>query len=160
MADAWIALGGNLGDRKGSLHAALMEISRFSEIVRVSSFYETEPVGFASQPPFLNAVAQLRTDLEAREVLNQLLAVEKKLGRERAIRNGPRVIDLDLLLYDDAIIDEPGIEVPHPRLHERRFVLTPLAELAPDLVHPIFQHTMAALLASLPEGEWVRPYHS
>jgi 2-amino-4-hydroxy-6-hydroxymethyldihydropteridine diphosphokinase len=160
MPDAWIALGGNLGDREASLGAALQEASRFSDIVQVSSFYETEPVGFAEQPPFLNAVARLRTELDPRSLLDHLLAVEHQLGRARTIRNGPRVIDLDLLLYGQSVIDEPGLEIPHPRLHERRFVLAPLAELAPGLIHPVLQQTIAELLAKLPEGEWVRVLHS
>ena len=160
MADAWIALGGNLDDREAALRAALEQISQFADLVRVSQFYETEPVGITDQPAFLNAVAHLRTDLEPHELLEHLLAVEQWMGRERTVRNGPRIIDLDLLLYGHQILDEPGLQVPHPRLQERRFVLAPLAELAPQFVHPVLRQTMAELLEKLPEGEWVKVYHS
>ena len=136
---AFIGLGGNLGDRRAYLERAL-ELLRAEpgiEVVDVSTMRETEPVGYTDQPRFLNAVATLETDLGARDLLGRLLAVEQALERVRAgPRFGPRTIDLDLLLYGEEVIDEPGLTVPHPRLAERRFVLEPLAELAPDLVLP------------------------
>ena len=156
VADAWIGLGTNLGDRAGTMRAALTAITEFAEVVAVSSFYETEPVGYADQPVFLNAAAHLRTTLSPRDQLSGLLHIERRFGRERTIRNGPRIIDLDILFYGAESVHEPGLEIPHPRLHERRFVLAPLAELAPDLVHPTLGHTMSELLAALPPGEWVR----
>ena len=158
MNEAFVALGANLGNRADSLKEALRAIGSFGEIMRVSSVYETEPVGLADQPTFLNAVAQISTGLNARQLLTQLLEVEQRLGRTSAVRNGPRVIDLDLLLIGSSVIAEPGLVVPHPRLNERRFVLAPLAEIAPELVHPVLGVTMAKLFSQLPEGEWVRVY--
>jgi 2-amino-4-hydroxy-6-hydroxymethyldihydropteridine diphosphokinase len=134
---AFIGLGSNLGDREGNLRAALARLAELGE-VRASSFRETDPVGVTDQPKFLNAAAELSTDLPARDLLDALLAIERDLGRDRAReeRWGPRTLDLDLLLYGDDVIDEPGLTVPHPRLAERRFVLEPLHELAPGLLLP------------------------
>jgi 2-amino-4-hydroxy-6-hydroxymethyldihydropteridine diphosphokinase len=136
---AFVGLGGNLGDRRSYLERALALLDRDPDVsvAAVSSFRDTEPVGYVEQPRFLNAVAAVDTELGARELLERLLAVERELGRERVgPRYGPRTIDLDLLLYGDEEIVEPGLVVPHPRLAERAFVLEPLAELAPDLVLP------------------------
>ena len=135
MARAFIGLGSNLGDREAALRGALELLGE--DVVAVSSFRETEPVGYLDQPAFLNAAAALETGLEPRALLERLLGVERELGRTReGPRHGPRTIDLDLLVYDDRVIDEPGLVVPHPRLAERRFVLEPLAELDPDVVVP------------------------
>ena len=135
MARAFIGLGSNLGDREAALRGALELLGE--DVVAVSSFRETEPVGYLDQPAFLNAAAALETGLEPRALLERLLGVERELGRTReGPRHGPRTIDLDLLVYDDRVIDEPGLVVPHPRLAERRFVLEPLAELDPGLVVP------------------------
>jgi 2-amino-4-hydroxy-6-hydroxymethyldihydropteridine diphosphokinase len=134
-----VGLGANIGDRRRSLAAALDALAAEPgiEIVAVSSQRETEPVGYADQPRFLNAAAAIDTELPARELLDLLLDVERSLGRTReGPRFGPRTIDLDLLVYGDERIDEPGLEVPHPRLHERRFALEPLHELDPALVVP------------------------
>lgn len=139
MARAFIGLGANLGDREAALQQALERLGaqRGVEVLAVSAFRETEPVGYAEQPPFLNAAAELETTLSPRALLDALLAAERALGRTRdGPRYGPRTIDLDLLLYDGAAVDEPGLTVPHPRLHERRFALEPLAELDPALVVP------------------------
>ena len=130
MTRAYVGLGSNLGDREALIRRAAAAIGA----VRLSTIRETEPWGLAEQPPYLNAVAELETSLSARGLLDRLLAVERELGRERVgPRWGPRTIDLDLLLYGDETIDVPGLHVPHPRLHERRFALEPLAELDPDL---------------------------
>ncbi len=135
MARAYIGLGSNLGDREAALRAALALLGE--DVVAVSSFHETDPVGYLDQPRFLNAAAALETELEPRPLLERLLEVERELGRTRdGPRFGPRTIDLDLLLYADRIVDEPGLVVPHPRLAERRFVLEPLAELDPELGVP------------------------
>jgi len=134
-----VGLGGNIGDREFYLQRALELLGAEPgiEVVAVSSFRETEPVGYLDQPPFLNAACAVQTDLRPRELLERLLAVERALGRERTgPRFGPRAIDLDLLLYGDEVVDEPGLAVPHPRLEERRFALEPLAELDPDLALP------------------------
>jgi 2-amino-4-hydroxy-6-hydroxymethyldihydropteridine diphosphokinase len=142
---AYIGLGSNLGDREGSIRAAaaLIDARRLSEIV------ETEPWGNEQQPKFLNAVAELETELEPRPLLGLLLDVERQLGRERdGTHWGPRAIDLDLLLYGDRVVAEPGLNVPHPFLQQRLFVLEPLAELAPGAAVPGLG-TVAALLAGL-----------
>lgn len=139
MTLAYIGLGANLGDREAMLGSALEQLAREPgiEVAAVSSFRATDPVGYLDQPRFLNAVAALETELPARELLDRLLAVERRLGRTReGPRFGPRTIDLDLLLYGDSVIDEPGLEVPHARLHERLFALEPLLELDPALELP------------------------
>ena len=139
MTTAYVGLGANLGDRRAALQRAieLLRDDDAIDVVRVSAFRETGPVGYADQPPFLNAAAELQTDLPPRRLLDRLLAVERELGRTRdGPRFGPRTIDLDLLLYGALRLDEPGLELPHPRLHERRFALEPLAELDPDLAVP------------------------
>ena len=145
MTRAYVGLGANLGDREQSIRAA---VSALPGVVAVSALRETDPVGVTDQPRFLNGVAALETTMSARELLDALLAVERKLGRERRKRWGPRTIDLDLLLYGDEVIDEDGLTVPHPCLHERRFVLEPLADLAPKLVVP-GHGTVEELLAEL-----------
>lgn len=129
----FIALGSNLGDRAATLAAALRDLAESGEIrvVRASSFHETEPVGGpAGQPNYLNAVAQLETTLSPRELLDRMLEIERRYGRERGVRNGPRTLDLDLLLFGDRVIDEADLVVPHPRMWERGFVTIPLAEIS------------------------------
>jgi 2-amino-4-hydroxy-6-hydroxymethyldihydropteridine diphosphokinase len=134
---AFVGLGSNLGDREATLRRAIELLGTRAQVVAISSFRETEPWGLEEQPAFLNAAAELETDLAPRELLGALLDVERSLGRSReGPRWGPRTIDLDLLVYADQAIDEPGLTVPHPHLHERRFVLEPLAELDPGLVVP------------------------
>jgi len=135
----YIGIGSNLGDREGTIRTALERLGEIGciRVVKVSGLRETDPVGFLDQPAFLNAVAELETTLAPRELLETLLDVERGLGRTReGPRFGPRTIDLDLLLYGDLVTEEPGLTVPHPRLHERRFALEPLAELAPGLTIP------------------------
>jgi 2-amino-4-hydroxy-6-hydroxymethyldihydropteridine diphosphokinase len=145
MTRAYVGLGANLGDREGTIRAA---VAALPGVLAVSSLRETEPVGVTDQPRFLNGVAALETELSARDLLDTLLAVERRLGRERRERWGPRTIDLDLLLFGQEAIDEPGLTVPHPRLHERRFALEPLAEIAPDALIP-GRGRVANLLAEL-----------
>jgi 2-amino-4-hydroxy-6-hydroxymethyldihydropteridine diphosphokinase len=147
---AFIALGGNLGDRRSFLDRALAQLRDRPgiEAVRVSSIFETAPVGGpAGQGPYLNAAAELRAGLAADELLDVLLDVERGLGRVRGERDGPRTIDLDLLFYDDLVRSDDRLTIPHPRLHERLFVLRPLAEIAPGFVHPVSKRTIADLLA-------------
>jgi 2-amino-4-hydroxy-6-hydroxymethyldihydropteridine diphosphokinase len=142
---AYVGLGSNLGDRERAIRRAAALI----EAHRLSSIRETEPWGYAEQPHFLNAVAELETELSPRELLDRLLEVERELGRTRdGPHYGPRTIDLDLLLYGEERVAESGLQVPHPRLHERRFVLEPLAELEPRLIVP-GRGSVAALLAAL-----------
>ena len=140
MVRVYVGLGSNLGDREGTLRAALGRLRHLPEtkVLRVSTLRNTEPVGNLDQPRFLNGAAELETDLSARRLLDALLELERAFGRDRASvpAQGPRTLDLDLLLYGQEQIDEPGLEIPHPRLHERRFVLEPLAELDPSLEVP------------------------
>ena len=139
MTRAYVGLGANLGERERTLRAAVDALAAEEgiEVISVSALRETEPVGVGEQPRFLNGAVALETALGARELLYRLLAVEQRFGRVRvAGEHGPRTLDLDLLLYGGEEIDEPGLAVPHPRLHERRFVLEPLAELAPGLAVP------------------------
>lgn len=149
---AYIALGANLGDRAANLHRALelLKQSPGIEVIRASSLIENPAVGGpANSPAFLNGAAEISTTLSSRALLDQLLEIEKQLGRVRSEKWSPRTIDLDLLLYGSQIINEQGLTVPHPLMHQRRFVLEPLAELAPAIVHPVFNRTIADLLKSL-----------
>ena len=138
MECVYIGLGANLGDRAATLDVAIERLDELSgtRVLRRSDLYESAAVGFTEQPDFLNCVAELASELEPRALLAQLQAIEELLGRVRSFRNAPRTCDLDLLLYGDRVIDEAGLQVPHPRLGERRFVLEPLAELAPGLRLP------------------------
>ena len=151
MPRAYVGLGANLDDREGALRAALAALDATAgiEVVAVSTFRETDPVDYLDQPKFLNGAAALDTTLDPRELLDALLEVERSLGRTReGPRFGPRTIDLDLLLYGDESFDEPGLTVPHPRLHVRAFALEPLAELDPSLVVP-GRGPVSALLSKL-----------
>jgi 2-amino-4-hydroxy-6-hydroxymethyldihydropteridine diphosphokinase len=149
---AYIGIGANLGDREGAIASAvdLLRAEEGLEVLAVSALRETDPVGYVDQPRFLNGAVAVETSLTARELLGRLLEIERRLGRVRGegLRFGPRTIDLDLLLYGDETIDEPGLQVPHPRLTERRFALEPLAELAPELEIP-GAGPVQALLAGL-----------
>jgi 2-amino-4-hydroxy-6-hydroxymethyldihydropteridine diphosphokinase len=146
---AYVGLGANLGDRDGTIGRAVELLDERVGVVAVSSVRETEPWGYADQPSFLNAAAAVETDLGARELLAVLLEIERELGRTRdGPRYGPRAIDLDLLLFGDETVAEPGLTIPHPRLHERRFALEPLAELDPALIVP-GRGAVSQLLAAL-----------
>jgi len=143
---AYVGLGSNLGDREATIRAA---VAALPGVVAISQLRETEPVGVTEQPAFLNGAVRLETGLSPRELLDTLLEIERGLGRERRERWGPRTIDLDLLLYGGETVDEPGLTVPHPSLHERRFVLEPLAEIAPDWRDPVTGKTVEELLRML-----------
>ncbi|MFZ8812388.1 MAG: 2-amino-4-hydroxy-6-hydroxymethyldihydropteridine diphosphokinase [Thermus aquaticus] len=154
---AYVGLGSNLGDRAAYLLLGLSALSRLpkTHLLRLSPVYETDPVG-PPQPPYLNMVAELETELSPKGLLAEMLGVEKALGRERRERWGPRTLDLDLLLYGDLVLEEAGLSVPHPRLHERAFVLVPLLDLLPEGRHPLLGQSFAELLASL-DASSVRP---
>jgi 2-amino-4-hydroxy-6-hydroxymethyldihydropteridine diphosphokinase len=148
---AFVGLGSNLGEREELIRQALEELARLpqTQLVRASSLYDTEPVGDPDQPNFLNAVAEIDTDLPARQLLWNLMLIEKRLGRVRTHKWGPRTMDLDVLLFGDQVLEEPDLRVPHPELIRRSFVLVPLVELDPTLVHPETGETLLDHLARL-----------
>jgi 2-amino-4-hydroxy-6-hydroxymethyldihydropteridine diphosphokinase len=154
---AVIALGANLGDRTATLTAAVQEIARLGRIVAMSPLFDTDPVGYADQPRFLNGVLLLDTVREPEALLDDLQRIEHELGRVRTFRNAPRTLDLDLLFYGGRIIESERLTVPHPRLHERAFVLVPLAAVAPDFIHPVLRKRAGELLAALPDRGGVVP---
>ena len=150
---AAIALGSNLdsrfGDRETNVREALRRLGELGEVKAVSRFYETEPVGYVNQPWFLNAAAVLETELEPVELMRALLRIEQEMGRERVVAKGPRVIDLDLLLYGDRVMSTAELTLPHPEMQERRFVLEPLSEVAGKWVHPVLGATVGEMLEQL-----------
>ena len=149
----YLALGSNLGERRHNLEAALRALPPEVEISALSSLYETIPAYVTNQPTFLNMAVEGYTTLSPTGLLNHLQQIERSLGRERTLRYGPRIIDLDILFYDELILDVPGLTLPHPRLQERGFVLWPLTDLAPDFVHPVLERSIRELLAALPDDE-------
>jgi 2-amino-4-hydroxy-6-hydroxymethyldihydropteridine diphosphokinase len=157
---AYLSLGSNVGDRAAQLRDAQAHLSVAGRVIAVSSLYETEPVEFTEQPWFLNCAVALETDKTAQQLMSAILAIEAQMGRKRALSKGPRSIDIDILLLGDAVIDSPELTVPHPAMHRRRFVLDPLTEIAPQLLHPVVKKTIRELLAALPEGQSVRRLQS
>lgn len=154
--NVYLSLGSNLDDRAANLRTALEKLAHFGTINAVSAFYETEPVGLTAQPWFLNCAAKLDTEKMPRQLITGILNVEQEMGRQRKQKNGPRIIDIDLLLFGTSVIEMAGLTVPHPRMHERRFVLEPLAEIAPDVRHPVFKRSVRELRDALPPGQTVR----
>ena len=154
----YLSLGSNLGDRSANLRATIERLGEAADIGAVSGFYETEPVEFRDQPWFLNCVVALETSDSPEELLQRVLAIEQEMGRLRTKNKGPRLIDIDILLFGERVVEEQerGLKIPHPAMHERRFVLEPLAEIAPEAFHPQLRKTARELLADLPAGQMVR----
>lgn len=144
--EVYLSLGANLGDRQANLLQALQHIRNWASVEKVSSFFRTKPVGYLDQPDFLNIACQIATDLSPSDLLHHLKLIESQMGRQAAFRNAPRPIDIDILLYDDRVLEQPGLTIPHPRMPERAFVLAPLAEIAPHVTHPILKLTACELL--------------
>ncbi len=153
---AYLSLGSNLGDRAANLRAAVAQLDVAGRLLALSALYETQPVDVPDQPWFLNCVAAIETDKTPRELLKLALQIEAAMGRLRMRDKGPRKIDIDLLLFANLVVDEPGLKIPHPAMHRRRFVLEPLVEIAPEARHPELGKTAQELLAKLPAGQTVR----
>jgi 2-amino-4-hydroxy-6-hydroxymethyldihydropteridine diphosphokinase len=153
---AYLSLGSNVGDREAQLRDAVARLSTLGHVVAVSSLYETEPVEFTNQPWFLNCVVAFETSQKPQQLLAAILGIEEEMGRRRVQKKGPRVIDIDIALFGDTVIDSEDLTIPHPEMHHRRFVLEPLAEIAPEVLHPMFHKTIRELLDALPEGQAVR----
>jgi 2-amino-4-hydroxy-6-hydroxymethyldihydropteridine diphosphokinase len=153
---AYLSLGSNLGDRAANLRTAVAQLDVAGRLLAVSSLYETQPVDIPDQPWFLNCVAAIATDKTPRELLRLALQVEAAMGRLRMTEKGPRKIDIDVVLFGDYVLDEPGLKIPHPAMHRRRFVLEPLVEIAPEARQPELGKTARELLAALPRGQTVR----
>lgn len=152
----YLSLGSNLDERAANLRIALEKLADLGTVKAVSAFYETEPVGLAAQPWFLNCAAKLDTEKMPRQLITGILNLEQEMGRQRKLKNGPRIIDIDILLFGTSVIETAGLTVPHPRMHERRFVLEPLAEIAPEVRHPVFKRAIRELRDALPPGQTVR----
>lgn len=153
---AYLSLGSNMGDRESNLRDAIQHLKTIGQVTAVSSFYETEPVDFVDQAWFLNCAVALQTSATPERLMVNLLEIERTMGRLRVQKKGPRIIDIDILLFGERILDTPALRIPHPAMHERRFVLQPLAEIAPLARHPLLGETVRELASALPAGQAVR----
>jgi 2-amino-4-hydroxy-6-hydroxymethyldihydropteridine diphosphokinase len=152
----YLSLGSNVGDRVANLNSAITRLRTLGNVRQVSSLYETEPVEFTAQPWFLNCAVELDTEQTPQQLLAAILDIEQKMGRKRTQEKGPRSIDIDILLFGNSMLETKGLTIPHPALHERRFVLEPLAEIAADMRHPALKRTIRELRDALPPGQAVR----
>jgi 2-amino-4-hydroxy-6-hydroxymethyldihydropteridine diphosphokinase len=155
-AMVYLSLGSNVGDREAHLRDAQDRLNAVGRVTAVSSLYETEPVEVTQQPWFLNCVIALETSLTPQQLMSAILRIEEAMGRRRVQKKGPRTIDIDILLFGETILDSEEVVIPHPAMHERRFVLEPLAEVAPDVRHPLLKKTILKLRNALPAGQTVR----
>jgi 2-amino-4-hydroxy-6-hydroxymethyldihydropteridine diphosphokinase len=153
---AYLSLGSNVGNREAQLRDAQGRLVVAGRVIAVSSLYETEPVEFTEQPWFLNCAVAIETNWTPQQLMAAILQIEQQMGRKRIQKKGPRSIDIDILLFDGVVMETEELVLPHPAMHQRRFVLEPLAEIAPDAVHPVFRKKIRDLLAALPPGQVVR----
>jgi 2-amino-4-hydroxy-6-hydroxymethyldihydropteridine diphosphokinase len=152
---AYLSLGANQGDRRANLESAIEQLRKLGDVAAISSFYETEPVIVTRQDWFLNCAVAIETEEMPRQFLAHILAIEKAMGRRRTRDKGPRNIDIDIVLFGNAVVKTAGLTIPHPAMHERRFVLAPLAEIAPEARHPVLKRSVRELLEALPAGDAV-----
>ena len=153
---AFLSLGSNIGDRVANLKTAIERIGSLGEVIATSSIYETEPVEFLAQPWFLNCIVKLDTEKMPKQLLAGILTIEKEMRRHRQQKKGPRTIDIDILLFGNSVVETQGLTIPHPSMHERRFVLEPMSEIAPEVRHPVLKKRMRELLEALPAGQIVK----
>jgi 2-amino-4-hydroxy-6-hydroxymethyldihydropteridine diphosphokinase len=156
LKTVYLSLGSNVGDRTANLENAISKLSRLGEVVSVSSFYETEPVEVTAQPWFLNCAVKLHTEKMPKQLLKGILDLEREMGRRRMQNKGPRNIDIDILLFGNSVVETSGLTIPHPALHQRRFVLEPLGEIAPEVRHPVLKNTIREMRDGLPPGQTVK----
>src|SRR4030088_2070950 len=154
--DVYLSLGSNVGDRENNLREAVTRLESAGHVVSVSSFYETEPVEVTNQAWFLNCAVEIETMKMPKQLMAAVLEIERQMGRQRTQSKGPRIIDIDIILFGDSVVDSSDLTIPHPAMHERRFVLEPLAEIAPEARHPVFRTTIREILDALPMGPTVR----